>query len=360
MKVNRYSLVLLVLFLACARQVRKPEIEKPTALIFYQQGMVFLDKGENEKAKALFNKAVQDQPNAAEGYAGLALVQAEEQRYDQAMQYAKRAIKKQPTAVAALMAMARVLTLSSDDPTDLNNAIDLLERAIDQAPQNDRLHYYQGLSYQKSQAYEKAIQSFIKAYAAEGPVAEKAQAHLQNLRHVSRLNPATKTSWKIGLKEAISRADLAYLFVEQLDLVGLLRKYRPHTEKNVDSITIRDVDQSHARDEIYLMVQLGIMDVYPDERFKPQKPVNRAHFAVLLQRLLVFLSRDKSIQGRYAGTSSTMADVPATHYAYNAIRVICDLEILSIDNSKFDPHKHVSGMTALSAMNRVLTVIKRI
>jgi tetratricopeptide (TPR) repeat protein len=360
-----FSLFLvLFLFLACAEKVRKPKAEKPPAFrSLYEDGLSLLEKGDIEEAKKVFNKITAIRSDVAEGYAGLALSEAEEKNFDNAMNYARRAIEKEPASVAALFAMARIMTLSHEDLAGLQKAVQLFDRAIDLAPRNDRLHYYKGLTLKKAQDYEKAIHAFIKALAIEGPYAKRAEIELHTLRHVERLKPDSKQSWKIGLKEAIARGDLAYFLVEELDLPGLIKKYRPDDRSAIGktgSLVITDIADHPAKEKIYLLVRLDIMDVYPDQTFKADKALTRAHFAVTLQRLLVYLSRDESIQTRYSGTSSTISDVPSTHYAYNAVRVMIDLDIMQTSDDAFHPSETISGMTALAAMNEISSVVERI
>ncbi len=360
-----FSLFLvLVLLSACAEKARKPKVEKPPAFrSLYEDGLSLLEKGDIEEAKKVFNRIIAMRSDVAEGYAGLALSEAEEMNFDNAMNYARRAIEKEPASMAALFAMARIMTLSHEDLAGLQKALQLFDRAIDLDPRNDRLHYYKGLTLKKAQDYEKAIHAFIKALAIEGPYAKRAEIELHTLRHVERLKPDSKQSWKIGLKEAIGRGDLAYLLVEELDLPGLIKKYRPDDRSVVEktgSMVITDIADHPAKEKIYLLVRLDIMDVYPDQTFRADKALTRAHFAVTLQRLLVYLSRDESIQTRYSGTSSTISDVPSTHYAYNAVRVMIDLDIMQTSDDVFHPSETISGMTALAAMNEISSVVERI
>ena len=68
------------------------------------------------------------------------------------------------------------------------------------------------------------------------------------------------------------------------------------------------------------MIRYGVMNVEPDGNFYPDDSINRATYAMAVQRLLVVATRDESLETKYFGEpQSRFSDVPSSHFAYNAM-----------------------------------------
>ena len=78
--------------------------------------------------------------------------------------------------------------------------------------------------------------------------------------------------------------------------------------------------------------------------------MNRATYAMAVQRLLVVATRDESLETKYFGEAqSRFSDVPASHFAYNAMAICTERGIMEIDmmNNRFNPTGDVTGADAL-------------
>ena len=92
------------------------------------------------------------------------------------------------------------------------------------------------------------------------------------------------------------------------------------------------------------------MNVEPDGNFYPDDNINRATYALAVQRLLVVATRDQSLETKYFGESqSRFSDVPSSHFAYNAMAVCTERGIMQVDmmNNQFNPKGDVTGADAL-------------
>tara|TARA_Y100000996_G_scaffold414690_1_gene406330 strand:+ start:79 stop:528 length:450 start_codon:yes stop_codon:yes gene_type:complete len=98
------------------------------------------------------------------------------------------------------------------------------------------------------------------------------------------------------------------------------------------------------------MIRYGIMNVEPDGNFYPDDDINRANYALAVQRLLVVATKDESLETKYFGEAqSRFSDVPASHFAYNAMAICTERGIMEIDmmNNRFNPTGDVTGADAL-------------
>ena len=89
----------------------------------------------------------------------------------------------------------------------------------------------------------------------------------------------------------------------------------------------------------------GIISGYPDGTFKPNAPITRAEFAAIATRF-----SDASYTGR-----CTFTDVPADHWAANAIALAQDLGwINGYSDGTFKPNQPITRAEAMTLINRVL------
>ena len=94
----------------------------------------------------------------------------------------------------------------------------------------------------------------------------------------------------------------------------------------------------------------GILEGGPGQPFYPDEPVNRAEYALAVQRLLVLVSGDSDLETRYFGeTPSRFSDVSSSHPAYSAMAVCTERGIMQVNvvTGRFDAVGPVSGADAL-------------
>ena len=92
------------------------------------------------------------------------------------------------------------------------------------------------------------------------------------------------------------------------------------------------------------------MNVEPDGNFYPDDSINRATYAMAVQRLLVVATRDEGLETKYFGEpQSRFSDVPSSHFAYNAMALCAERGIMQADmmTGRFMPTGPVTGADAL-------------
>ncbi|GIT57507.1 MAG: hypothetical protein Ct9H300mP18_09360 [Candidatus Neomarinimicrobiota bacterium] len=106
--------------------------------------------------------------------------------------------------------------------------------------------------------------------------------------------PGTPGGKKVALKERINRADLAVLFAEELKIGVLFDRMpvqssgfqTPSQANQTATVTVPNDSRGHwAETWIKDMIRYGIMNVEPDGNFYPDDDINRANYALAVQRL---------------------------------------------------------------------------
>ena len=156
-------------------------------------------------------------------------------------------------------------------------------------------------------------------------------------------------------KERINRADLAVLFSEELK-IGVLFDRMPAQTAGFQSpsqaaqnsaIAVPNDSRNHwAETWIKDMIRYGVMNVEPDGNFYPDDNINRATYAMAVQRLLVVATRDESWKQNAGESQSRFSDVPSSHFAYNAMAICTERGIMQVDmmNNRFNPTGDVTGL----------------
>ena len=118
-------------------------------------------------------------------------------------------------------------------------------------------------------------------------------------------------SEKVARGKVITRAEFAYLLATKLNLEGI--------EKRPKRIIIIDISQNPYRGQIKKVAKWGIMEVYPNHAFLPDKILNRGECAKIVENILVTVKEREKWRRKYLGKPSPFPDVPTYHRHFNAI-----------------------------------------
>jgi hypothetical protein len=109
------------------------------------------------------------------------------------------------------------------------------------------------------------------------------------------------------------------------------------------------------------VLKLGVFEVDPSGNFSPDQTVVRVDYAMAVQRILVTATRDAALETRYFGESpSRFADVPSSHFAYNAMALCAERGIMKADlmTGRFDPAGRVTGADALLIVREIQSSLR--
>ncbi len=359
MKTHSFILLLALSLTACgSRQIaRNSPLDTPQN--HYQQGLVDLQEGRVVAAERGFDRARQLDADYPGSYVGLALVALARSDFHRARQQVEQAMRRDRKFVDAHIAKGRIISAEGVEwKRDTSTWLAEAERAYAEAerinPEVSDIYWHWAQSYllvgnlpQAKSKLERILEG------GRGEWVEQALEEVERIQKVERSAPGSSQGQAIGLKSAITRAELAILLVEELKLPELVRKRGAVSQRvNAEGVEPSDIGASWARPWIETVLALGIsgLEVFPDGSFRPDEPVSRAEYALVNQGILVLLSGDRGLATRYIGEPSRFPDVRSDYYAYNAIAVCVERGLLQVADRRtglFQPDASVAGADAL-------------
>lgn len=377
MKTNLFQVLGLLLiaalalaFIGCGTKAIKEESVLDTPENHFSRGMTDFERGDLNAAMAEFQRAKALNPNYGEAFSGMALVYAKQGDFKKAYQMADEGISKNDKSVDAHIIKGRVITIERKGDDWVEEAAKSFNRALKINPNSSKAWYYLGITYKEGFAFGKAVDAFRKVIELKGDYSEQANAEWELVQKIERAKPGTKVGAKIALIEKIDRADLAVLLMEELKLMTVIQKKRPEvydtrfrapddpTKMQATEVTkmeaATDIKGHWAENWIkdIIAAQIVGLEPFPDHTFQPDKPIDRANYAQVMQGIMILITGDESLATKYVGEQSRFPDVPGSHFAYNAMALMVDRGIMQADkvSGAFRPKNTMSGADALLAI----------
>jgi Tfp pilus assembly protein PilF len=331
----------------------------------YNQGLRALERDQLDKAAAEFGRATALDPEYPGGYVGMGLVLAKKGDYEKAVQSVDKGLGKDDKFIDGYIAKGQIVVMERKGEDWLKRALKEYDKALKIDPQSEKAMYYIGMANKVAYAFADAAAAFSKVIAMKGDYAKAANEEWELVQKIQRAAPGTKVGMKIALIPEIDRADLAVLFIEELKLLEVMEKKQKKTYdtgfKAPDDPTAMqttqktvmaeatDIDTHWAKNWIEDIINLGVIDVFPDHTYRPDDKITRANYAVFLQNILVTVTGDEALATKYFGSASRFPDVNPTHFAYNAICLTVDRGIMKANtmDGAFGMTDPVSGADAL-------------
>ena len=364
-----YPIFALLLLASCAT---KPESDMDTPEYHYKAGMRSIENGDFQQALKSFQRSVDLDKKFALGYGGLGLSHANLGNNKLAKDYASKCASRGKKDPEALSLSAQVwITMRDSEKKWFKRAEDYLEKALKRNKEYEGAQYWFGVAHLYNYQFDQAESYFRKVVNKRGDYAGKADSKWKLSQKIVRAMPGTPIGKKVALKERINRADLAVLFAEELK-IGVLFDRMPAAQNTgfqtpgqaaqTAILAVPNDSKGHwAETWIKDMLRYGIMDIEPDGNFYPDDNINRATYAMAVQRLLVVATRDESLETRYFGEAqSRFSDVPSSHFAYNAMALCAERGIMQADvmTGRFDPTGDVTGADALLIIRTLQTSLR--
>ncbi|MBL8029265.1 MAG: S-layer homology domain-containing protein, partial [Fibrobacteres bacterium] len=283
---------------------------------------------------------------------------------------------------AAWISNGMVITMEhmvDNDKDWVEDAIEQYDKVIEKLDKtNAEAYYRKGWTLKYAHRFRDAADQFRKVLDMNGAFTAEADREWKIMQDIERAAPGSKIGMKIALIDKISRADVAALFISELDLARLIEKKRPKNydvgfkapedsrtlagDSVVKLAAMTDVSGHWAKNFIEEIVNLQVrgLEPYANHTFKPDELITRGEYAFMLEDALIAILRDESLATKHVGaTTSRFPDVnPGAPY-YNAICNMVDKNIMNANiSSEFDAKKSVSGAEALLAI-RALKELKK-
>jgi hypothetical protein len=372
--------IALMLAAGCAPKARKAGGYMDTPQSHCKEGMKYYNDGKFDKAAEEFNLATSLDAKFAPAYAGLALVTANKGDFKEAIKLAEKCQSLDNKIPDGFVAKAIVITKQNEGKPAkewLKDVENEYEKALKVDPQNSEVYYRRGVCYKKAYEFGKAADDFKKVLELKKDWTKEADDQWQLVQMIERAAPGTDVGKRIALVEKISRADIAALFVSELQIDKLVEKKRPknydnsykaptdNREMKVDSAVsmaaVTDIGNHWAKNFISDIVDLKIrgLEPYPDHTFHPDQLVNRGEYAMVVEEAIIAVLHDPSLATKHIGSESRFPDVNPSHPAYNAICNAVDKGVMTADlNGEFGLDKSVSGPEALLVIRKIKELAK--
>ncbi len=356
----------------CSRmQKRQPVDVSAQAEDYVESGMQAVEEGNWKEAALSFNQAIRLDADYAEAYAGIALVLAERRQFHKAVEYAEKAIQKDTRSPQAYTAKGRVL-LMMQKPDQMAAALQAFDKALQLDPNNDDALFFKAQTLAWQEKYDEAAKLLTVLASQPGRYKNKATRQLAFLRRLQQASPKTPIGKKMVNVEAMTRADLAALLVEELDLPTLVNRRNPNLygpayksvkqaeqKKSDRAAAITDIQGHWAESWIREVVRLGAMDIFPDKSFRPDEKVRRMDFALTMQQVIILVTGNRSLDTAFIGMPSQFPDVKKSHYAFNAVTLCVERGIMAPDpqTGEFRLNDDVSGVDALISLRKLQAIL---
>ncbi|MBU1001488.1 MAG: S-layer homology domain-containing protein [Proteobacteria bacterium] len=239
------------------------------------------------------------------------------------------------------------------------------EDALEIAPQAPEPYFYMGEAYVRALEFGPAEGQFHKVLLLGKGYEARAEQRWRLVQDVNRAAPGTVVGKKIALVEALTRADLAALMAEELDVdkfyartdiprVGEFKEPAATLVVLDTSQAVTDIAEHPLRVDIekVLHYQVKGLELYPDRSFRPDEAVTRAEAAMIFEDVVVRSTGRLELATQYIGQESRITDMRGDHPAYNAVMLCVTRGIMATElrTGLFRPLQTVSGIEALLAV----------
>jgi tetratricopeptide (TPR) repeat protein len=372
------AVVALVLGLsACADKGRKAVGIMDSPEHHYNSGMKFVDEGELDKAMNEFNTALELRPEYGPGMAGKGLVMAmkgDKEGLELIDDGRGEAEGDKEELQCIIPEMRAYIALARQEIIDREDMVDDCESAFDDGKdideQNQELYYWMGEAYLQGLDFPKSQMMFAEAKSIGGPFDRKVEERWEFLQKAVRAAPVSMVGKRIALVDELTRADMAGLLVEELDVKRFYEevdaqpegfKAPKGTQMTMEDLYqklgTQDVANHPLRGDIEQVIELGVegLQPYPDHTFRPNEPMTKAEIALLYQGIIIRATGDASLATEYIGDTSRISDVSSDNYVFNAAMLCISKGLLNLDmrTNRFHPHDYVTGVDALLSIQRL-------
>jgi tetratricopeptide (TPR) repeat protein len=372
-----------VIFMAagCASTVREAGGVMDTPQAHYKEGMKYFNEAKFDKATEEFNLSASLDDKYAPTYAGRALITALKSDFKEANKLADKAQSLDDKCIDGYLAKAFVIFGENQGkPADewLSDVEKQYKKALKIDPKYSDVFFRRGLIYKALYQFSKAAEDFKTVLDLKKDFIKQADEQWRIVQMIERASPGTDVGKKIALVGRISRADIAALFVSELEVDKLFQKKAAKTfdtgfkapqdtrelktSSTVQAEAVTDMKGHWAENFVndVLALQIRGLDAYPDHTFKPDQFITRSEYAFMLEDILIAILGDKSLATKYVGTSpSRFPDVNTSSPYYNAICNMVDKGIMKAEMSgEFGIEYPVSGADALLVI-RLLKELKK-
>jgi len=364
--------VISLLFLyACGPRAMAPKAELDTPEHHVVNGNKLMKAGKIDAAFREFNRAKELNPKFSPAYVGLGLVEGLKADFNNSLKTMKEARKYargDEQKIEVNVGFMRVYIMGETNIDEI--WLELVEEEFDKAvlisKDVSEPYFYMGLAYKISYKFRKAVDQFSKVLELDNGYIAEADKEYALVQKIERAMPGSKIGKKIALVEKITRADVAALFIEELNVDEIFKKRVPkefdsafkspeqqlETETSVKILPATDIDDHVLKADIDAVIEIGIkgLQPFPDHTYKPYQTITRAEFAMMIEDILIKLTGVDDLATRFIGGVSPFPDLRNDLPYFNAVMICTTRGIMvakDLATGEFDAIGPVSGADAL-------------
>ena len=376
------------LLVACSggsKSVRKSQGVMDTPKFHIAKGEDALAGGDVEEATSSFRKALELDKNSSSAKTGLAVAEvqlADNPRFSDHKRTAMKAeaaemlesgLDSAETKEEKYKGHERAIRyfVYTKPESWLETARDHFESAIDIEPLGAGAYFYMGQAAAHSFELAEATELLGRVLELNRGYVNEADQELKTIQLIQRAKPGSQFGQKIAFVKHMTRADMAALFYAELRLDQLYKKSQvatpkafaaPGAQQRMDANAGQgetpralDLNNHPLKSTIEEILKLGVKGLEADaaHKFHPDQPVSRAEFALMLQDIMIKVTKDEALASKFVGEESPFSDVRPDAWYYNAARVTVTRGLIEVKDKvsgSFAPLDSVSGANALIAI----------
>lgn len=221
-----------------------------------------------------------------------------------------------------------------------------LKKAGDELPQDSETLFNLADCLAEAGEQEQALNLYQKLQA-ERPEDTAIRNKIENVQKDLAFESMPEEFQGISSAERINRAQLAALLVTNLEF---LQKYAASRSQ-----IITDTLNHWAHNYIRKVVDLAMMDLFPNRTFQPNRAITKLELARAASRVLEILERNEGRTLPASGQQPELIpDISGGHVYYAMVAKALSAGVVSLDaDGSFHPGRPVSGAEAMSMVNRL-------
>ncbi len=367
------SLLILLAFItfACAQQAAKPQATMDTPEHHVMSGNKLLKAGNYDGAITEFERAKALDPKYAPAYLGLGLGFSYKGDYEAGLKQMKKAAgyaKGDSQKYDVEIGYMRVYLMGKQqaDRDWFDELRSNYRKASSRLPEQPDAFYYMGLAYKTKYEFRKASREFTKVLDLDKGLVEEADREYALMQKIERAMPGSTIGKQIAIQDSITRADLAALFIHELQIDDLYKRRAKRTfdtsykapgktfkaGEYVKAPPATDIANHVLKADIDAVIAIGIkgMQPFPDHTFKPNQPTTRAEFAMIVEDIMITITRDTGLATMFIGNQSPFPDLRNDLPYFNAVMVCTTRGIMNakdVGTGEFDAAGSIPGADAL-------------
>lgn len=337
-----------------------------------------LENDDITQAEELYKRALGVDGNYAPALIGLSKVSARLQETEKALEYCREAVKSSKNPADTRSALTQKITIyyTLKPKNWFNSAINVWEEIKDKkCNQPEAAALIMGKAYLSIDNPLAATLYFRQVLDWNGALTGEADRLLNGVYQQLRVEPGTHAGKNIILQDRVARSDLAALLVEELKITDYIAANTRNTGqagfKTPEEFAATGKPHAFAQDiaghpyendiKAVLKYEFRGLIPFPGNLFRPDDPMSRAGFCLVLEDILCRLKHAPGTKTEnYSDGSTLFSDVGSDHYAFNAIVLCTTRSFVAADlDGRFRPAEPVTGIEALLAVRRLKQEIKK-